>query len=481
MKRRDLLRGTAIVAPAIEMEVAAQQTRSAAPSDRIRIGLIGCGGMGTVNLIDFQRNRDVEIVAVCDVNQQNASQAHARTNAQAIVYNDYRKLLERKDVDAVVIATPDHWHAKMFVDACAADKDIYVEKPIANSVREGRLMVEASRKSGRVVQVGLQQRSGTHFQRAVKLVQDGQIGTVRYVQCFYHSAPQASVGERMGGGGGWPAVLSLDPNVPDGLDWDFWLGPAPSATYSQARQRGWRSYFDYGGGTMTDWGVHLVDIALWAMKAESPLNVVSLGNRYTAASPRDVSRGDTADTQIALYEFPGFLLQFSKLANNSFGPNGKAGSERFGGYGTLFHGSQGTLFVDRAGYELFPQWSGGTDPNITPDSLGEWGQASMDRTDDGLAVSSYFTSQRGAERGSRSFTHFPHVRDFLNCVKTRNQPRVSIEDGHMATTVCQLANVSLRSGQKLEWDGKTESIVNSPRLNEMLTRKYRDPWRLNGL
>ncbi len=481
MNRRDLLRVTALAGPAAGMAVSAQERRPAAASDRMGVAIIGCGGMGMVNLNDFQRSREVDIVAVCDVNAQNAAQARERTGGRAAPFSDYRKLLASKDVDAVVIATPDHWHAKIFVDACEAGKDVYVEKPVANSVREGRLMVETARRRSRVVQVGLQQRSGTHFQRAVRLIQNGELGKIHYVHCFYHSAPQAQVGERLAAPATGAQAASPESGTPAGLDWDFWLGPAPEVAYTQNRHRGWRSFYDYGGGTMTDWGVHVIDIALWAMRADHPLTVTSVGGRYAAPDPADLSRGDTADTQVALYEFPGFLLQFSKLATSSYGPHGKVGSERFGGYGTLFYGSLGALFVDRAGYEVFPQWTGRTDPNVTPDSLGEWGQWITDRTDDSLAVSSFFTSQRVAERGSRSFTHFPHVRNFLECVKTRQQPIASLEEGHHVTAVCQLANISLRSQQKLVWEGKTERIMNHADANRFLAPSYRAPWRLEGL
>jgi hypothetical protein len=211
------------------------------------------------------------------------------------------------------------------------------------------------------------------------------------------------------------------------------------------------------------------------------LSVTSVGGRYLAENRNDASGGDTADTQAVLYEFPGFLLQFSKLANNSFGPHGKVGSDKFGAYGTLFHGSLGTLFIDRAGYEVVPQWVGGPDPNAGPDARGEWGQSPSDRTDDGLAVSAVFASQRGAERGTRSFTHFPHVRNFLDSVKTRRKPAVDIEDGHRVTSTCHLANISLRTGQKLAWDAKAERITNWPGANDLLLRDYRAPWHLEGL
>jgi len=468
MNRRELLSSSALAGAAVELPAATQVSRSA-PTDRIGVGVIGCGGMGSVDQTDFQRNPEVAITAVCDVNQENAARARARAGGKAQLYSDYRKLLDDTSVQAVVVATPDHWHAKIFIDACDAGKDVYVEKPISNSIREGRLMVEAARRNNRVVQVGLQQRSGSHFRRAVKLIQEGRLGKIHFVECFYRAVSAVA---------STPAPSSPPPA---GLDWDFWLGPAPNAGYSPVRQRRWRSFYDYGGGIMTDWGVHVIDIALWAMKANAPLTVSSVGARYLAPDPNDFSLGDTPDTQVVLYEFPGFLLQFTKLANNSFGPHGKVGTDKFGAYGTLFHGSLGTLFIDRAGYELFPQLVGGRDPDAALDIQGEWGQSISDRTDDGLAVSCVFGSQRGAESGSRSYTHFPHVRNFLTCLKTRQEPAVDIEAGHRTTTTCHLANISARTGQKLVWDAKAERITNSAEANQLLTRAYRSPWRLDGL
>lgn len=468
MNRRELFKSTALAGAAAEFAAFGQAPRSA-PTDLIGVGVIGCGGMGSVDQADFQRNPEIEITAVCDVNQDNAARARARAGGRAQVYGDYRKLLDDKSVQAVIIATPDHWHAKIFVDACNAGKDIYVEKPISNSIREGRLMVEAAHRGNRLVQVGLQQRSGSHFKRAAKLIQEGRLGKIHYVECFYRAVYSV------------PAGAPSSSTPPGGLDWDFWLGPAPQAGYSQARQRSWRSFFDYGGGIMTDWGVHVIDVALWAMNAGPPLAVSSMGARYLAPDPNDFSRGDTPDTQTVLYEFPGFLLQFSRLSDNSFGPHGKVGTDRFGAYGTLFHGSLGTLFIDRAGYEVIPQMTGGMDPDIGEDSLGEWGQSPSDRTDDAIAVSYVFSSQRGTEHASRSFTHFPHVRNFVRCLKTREKPLVGIEDGHLVTTTCHLGNIALRSGQRLAWDAKAERITNAAEPNRFLTRTYRAPWHLEGL
>ena len=191
--------------------------QSAAPSDRLGIAIVGCGGMGRMDLTDFAKQPDVEIRAVCDAFRPAADQARQMTGGRAEPFSDFRRVLERKDIDAVVIATPDHWHALMMIMACEAGKDVYVEKPISHNVREGRLMVEAARRHNRVAQVGIQQRSGAHFQRAVKAVQDGRIGDVRFAQVWNHNYSP----DRRGMGFPDPAA------PPAGLDWDLWLGPAP--------------------------------------------------------------------------------------------------------------------------------------------------------------------------------------------------------------------------------------------------------------
>src|SRR5512135_307898 len=209
--RRDFLKSSALGASAPVVAALSEEAKQSASGERIGVGLIGCGGMGQMNFVDFQRNPEVAILAVCDVFRPNAERARQLTANQAQIYGDYRQVLERNDVQAVIIATPDHWHPLMAVDACNAGKDVYVEKPVSYCIREGRLMVEAARRNRRIVQVGIQQRSGSHFRRAVQAVREGRIGTVHYAQCWNHYQSSPS-------GIGNPA----DADPPSGLDWDFW-------------------------------------------------------------------------------------------------------------------------------------------------------------------------------------------------------------------------------------------------------------------
>ncbi len=425
------------------------------PSDRIRVGIIGSGGMGRNNLRDFQRNRDVEIVAVCDVFQPNLKAGVELTDGRAKAYTDYRRLLEQKDIDAVVIATPEHWHALMCVDACQAGKDVYVEKPVSLCVREGRLMVEAARRHNRVVQVGIQQRSGTHFQRAVRAVQQGRIGKVLYAQCWNHSwEPPSNLG--------FPA----DTPPPADLEWDAWLGPAPFVPHNPARRR-FGSWWATGGGQMTNWAVHLIDIVHWATGEDSPVSVASTGGVLYLHEARE-----TPDTQQVIFSYPGYQLYYSTLRHNSFGHDGHPGNKPFGSYGILLHGTAGTCFVDRAGYQITPQMRGFSDPGA---------MGSRDSYDDLTGVGIYFAGETAGERGTTSIQHFPHVRNFLDCVRSRQRPIGDIEIGHKATVACHLANIAYRTGERIEWDAQAERITNSAKANALLTVKYRAPWSLPGL
>ena len=397
------------------------------------------------------------MVAVCDVYQPHLEGALEMAGGKARPYKDYRRLLEDRDVQAVVIATPDHWHPLICIDACNAGKDVYVEKPVSNRLREGRLMVETARGTNRVVQVGLQQRSGTHFQRAVKAVQDGRLGRIHYVHCWNHefSPPE---------GFGNPP----DTNPPPDLNWDFWLGPAPKVPYNENRFRAgrWRWFFDYGGGKLTDWGSHLIDVVHWAMKVNGPLSATASGGKYYVTDNRE-----TPETLQVVYEYPGFLLCYSTLLHSSYGHNGHSGSKPFGSYGILFQGSLGTLFVDRAGYEIFPQTSVNREPT----------GAQISATEDPNGLGLYYTSQLTSERGTSSFQHDPHVRNFLDCLKNRKRPNADIEIGHEVSAAGHLGNIAFRLGQKIMWDAKAEKITNSAESNAMLTRHYRAPWRLPGL
>jgi predicted dehydrogenase len=266
---------------------AASQSKVAGANDRIRIGLIGCGGMGNADLRDFLLVKNVELVALCDVDKSRIEKTQATTASDAgqkagFVTQDFRKLIERNDIDAVVVATPDHWHALPTIMACQAGKDVYVEKPLALTVGEGRVMVETARRYDRVVQMGTQQRSAPHYTDAVEHVKSGKLGKVRLVRAWAY----------LDWKGETPHLPDGPP--PDGVDYDMWLGPAPKVPYNRNRFHfTFRWYWPYSGGLMTDWGAHMIDIANWAMGIKAPSTAMSVGGKF--AYPKDAM--ETPDTQ----------------------------------------------------------------------------------------------------------------------------------------------------------------------------------------
>lgn len=453
MRRRELLKGTGLAA--IPSSAFAGQSSRASANDRVSIGVIGCGGQGTSDLRAFLVQPDVDVVAVCDVYQPNMQQARQLSGGKAEVYKDYRQLLENKNVQAVLIATPEHWHALMCIDACNAGKDVYVEKPASHNIRDGRLMVDAARRNNRIVQVGSQQRSGAHFKRAVKYVQEGRIGDVHFVTCWNHSGNSGFVDPQ------------VPPSPPADLDYEMWLGPAQRAPFTKVWPRLRRNFWNFYGGSLTEWGAHLADIAFWAMKVDAPQSVVANGANYRN------KQSELPDTLQVMYEFPNFLFQYSVLQHNSFGPNGENGAKRFGSQGTQFHGTKGTLFVDRRGFKITPQYVRHEDPANVPPLSGF-------RHDD-REPNVYYTAECLPEESDTSVQLVAHIRNFVDCVKNRNRPNADIEDGHRTNTACRLGNISYRVKRKLRWDGVKEQVIDDPEANRLVVGTYREPWIPKGL
>jgi predicted dehydrogenase len=451
MKRRELLKAAAL-GTIVPGRLAFRHTSRVAASDRIQVGMIGVGNFGAANLQAFARNPDVDVVAICDVFEPGVEKGVDLAGGKAKRYRDYRRLLENRDLQAVVITTPEHWHAIMCIDACEAGKDVYVEKPASHHIRDGRLMVEAARRNDRIVQVGTQQRSGAHFQRAVRYVQEGRIGAVHYASVWNHS-PMADPRRSVSGG------------PPPDLDWELWLGPAPKLPYEEVWNVGRRGYWDFWGGMATEWGSHLVDIVLWAMKVQGPLSTVAAGGRFF----RQWSQ--IPDTLEVIHEYPRFLFQHSILNHNTFGLNGSPGAARFGSYGIQFHGTRGTLFIDRGGFRIIPQALRREEANQPPPPP----------TTDSREPGFYYTTEIFAEESDSSVQHAPHVRNFLDSVKSRKRPAADIEAAHYANTVCRLGNISYRVGRRLRWDSPTERVMDDPEANELAIGTYRPPWVPKGL
>jgi predicted dehydrogenase len=458
VERRDLLKAavlSGLASPASLVAAAASpggHGQRAAPSDRIRIGMIGVGNFGMLNLRQFMSHPDVDVVAVCDASQAAMDRAVAATDGRAKAVVDYRRLLEDRSVDAVVITTPEHWHALMCIDACEAGKDVYVEKPVAHHIRDGRLMVDAARRHNRIVQVGSQQRSGAHFKRAVRYVQEGRIGDVHYATCWHHSH-RATAPARVTGG------------PPADVNWDLWLGPAPQLAYDDVMSGGRRRYWSLWGGMITEWGSHLTDIVLWALKAEPPRAVTAVGGLFDRAD------GEIPDILQASYTFPRFVFHYSILGHNTYGLNGDPGAARFGSFGMQFHGTKGTLFLDRSGFRLTPQ----------PRRVAEENQPPMAGSPDSRQPGYYYPTDVLPEHSETSEQHGPHVRNFLDCVKSRSRPAADIEDGHRTNVVNRLGNIAYRLGRQLTWDAVKEEVVGDAEANRLVIGTYRAPWVPKGL
>jgi predicted dehydrogenase len=403
------------------------------PNEKIVLGFVGMGRMGQSNLKTFMKHPDVEVAAVCDVYSSNLDAALKTTDGRAKALKDFRQVLDMKEVQAVVVSSPDHWHALQTTLACEAGKDVYVEKPISVYLREGRRMVEAARRYKRVVQVGTQQRSGVHFQKAIELIHQGHIGKVSFVRTWnYGNAFPEGIGN------------PPDSDPPKELDWDFWLGPARKVPFNPNRFgvhpdrfSSFRWFWDYAGGMMTDWGVHLLDVVHWGMKVDVPQSVSAQGGKLYLQDNRE-----TPDTLQVTYQYPGFVCVYESRECNQHGLNQH-------GYGISFHGTNGTLFVDRGGFEIFPE-----------------------RVEKGANRCEALT-----EKNSNNHNQ-AHSRNFLDCIKSRQNPISDIEVGHRSTSAAQLGNIALRSKSVVNWDGSSEQIRGNKEASRYLSFRYRKPWKL---
>lgn len=422
LSRREFVKGGTLLAGAGLAFPAILPSAARGANERIRVASIGVGGKGRHGLKLFKQNPDVEIVAVCDVYQPRVEEAIGLTEGRAQGYLDFREVLAREDVDVAHISTPDHWHALVTIAALEAGKDVYVEKPLSLAVAEGRRMVEAAKRNGRVVQCGTQQRSGSHFQSAVQLIASGGIGKITMVECWNHDNETPE-------GIGTPP----DSEPPEGLDWDFWQGPAPVHAYNDNRFGNFRWFWNYSGGKVTDWGIHLMDIVHWAMGVEAPLAVSAAGGKYCIQDNRE-----TPDTVIVTWEYPGFAATYNNRVCNVHDEYGET-------YGIRFFGSEGTLFIDRGGWKVVPEKR------------------------DGKEVIE-------AKKSDSSSQDEPHVRNFLDCVKSRQTPISSVDITHRSTSTCLIANIALKTGRKLLWDAQSERFTNSEEANNLLDYEYRGEW-----
>ncbi|OJW18720.1 MAG: oxidoreductase [Planctomycetales bacterium 71-10] len=418
--------------------------RASSAAERKRLGIIGAGSRGNQLLDDFLKQEDVDLVAVADVDDRHAGETadrikEAKKGERPHASRDYREMLDRKDLDAVIIATPDHWHALPTIHAVLAGKDVYVEKPVAHNVAEGRAMIEAGRKTGKIIAVGTQQRSSNHFRKAVDIVRSGKLGKVFWVQTWnFENISPVGMGP------------SPDTAAPSYVDYDRWLGPAPERPFNLNRfHLLFRWYSDYAGGMMSDWGVHLNDIVLWALDAKGPDSVYATGGVETTDDDRD-----TPDTLQVVYEFPTATLTYSMRKGNGYKFNGHD-------YGILFCGTDGSLLLDRSGYE------------VIPDQIGKPYGIKLVHGD---RETRKITLEASKEKGDDGQP--PHVRNFLDCMASREKPTSDIEIAHRSTNTCHLGNIAYKVGRKLNWDAEAERFKNDPEADALLSREPRKGYEL---
>jgi predicted dehydrogenase len=453
MKRREFMTGVLGTTAAVSAAVPAA-SHVLGSNDRVNVGWIGCGGRGQYDASLLEQIPNVEIIAVCDVYEPHARAAQRQVGSRCQAYHDFRNLLERKDVDAVLIATPDHWHATTTVLACEAGKDVYVEKPLAHTIDEGRKMVAAARRYKRVVQLGTQHRSAPHFREAARIVQAGDIGPVHFVRVWnYINMSPDGVG------------YAENSPAPAGLDWDFYLGPAPSVPFNRNRFLvSYRWFWDYAGGMATDYGTHRFDSVHEVMGEDTPCAVTACGGRYVLKDG-----GDTPDTLQITYEYPNFVLSYEASMVNGHGCGGRTPGMKYyltrcqddRPHGMAFYGTKGTLYADRVGFELYPE------------PKGEFGPGAIHAVE---GDSEGFRTSRKQARG-RDTTDL-HIKDFLECVRSRQKPVADVETGHHSTIVPHLGNIALRTGHKIRWEAQNEEIIDDPKASELLSRPARKPWDL---
>ncbi|MEO7531658.1 MAG: Gfo/Idh/MocA family oxidoreductase [Sediminibacterium sp.] len=428
-----LLIGGGILASAVNNKAFSIFKNSISPAEQLNIGAIGINGMGWSNVNAALKIPGVNLVAVCDIDdnviQKRMKELSEKNYDVSKIkrYTDYRKLLEQKDVDAVIIGTPDHWHALIMIHACEAGKDVYVEKPVGNSIIECRRMVAAQKHYNKIVQAGQWQRSQQHFKDAVDFVQGGTLGNIRTVKVWCYQ--------------GWmrPQPIVADSAPPPGVDYKQWLGPAVTRPFNASRFHfHFRWFWDYAGGLMTDWGVHLLDYALLGMKADLPKTIDGLGGKFAYPELYE----ETPDTLTTLYEFDGFNLVWDSamgIDNGSYGRD----------HGIAFIGNNGTLVLNRGGWEVIEE------------------RQSKHKVSMPLQKS----SDNGLDK---------HWVNFVNAVKSRKTEDLhcSVAAGAHVATVAQMGNISFRTGKKLTWDRATAAFTDKAVNDAYLLKAYHNGYSL---
>ncbi|NJN26503.1 MAG: Gfo/Idh/MocA family oxidoreductase [Cyclobacteriaceae bacterium] len=442
--RREFVKNStkmAIGAGLISMMPLASSCKGA--NEKIVIGVIGLRNMGISNLRSFLQNPGVECGAICDIddaiinerladiekiNEDRISKGEKITIKKPEIYKDFRRLLENKDIDAVIIGTPDHWHCLMMVLASEAGKHVYVEKPMANSIEESEIMERAARRYGNVVTVGQWQRSSQHWNDAANYVQSGALGKISRVKAWAYTSKTA-------------LPIVPDSPVPVGVDYDMWLGPAPKQPFNENRfHYNFRYYWDYAGGLMADWGVHMLDFALLGMQAERPKTISALGGHFSYEDARQ-----TPDTLNVLYDFGDYSINWEHsvcLGNGSYGM----------GHGVLFQGNNGAVLVSRGGWQVLPEKE----------------MVEGERVDK--------IEEKAWMKGDNSLD--AHVANFLDVIRNGGTTNCTVAMGKKVAIVSHMGNIAHRTGEKLLWDDTAKKFTNSEKANALLVPNYSEPWQL---
>ncbi len=418
-------------------------------NDRVSLGFIGLGNRGDQVLDAFLEHGDIEINALCDLRRDYLDYHYERTagRGERTRTQDFRKVIERKDLDATVICTPDHWHAIMMIESCKAGKDVYVEKPLSLTVVEGRRMVEAVNKYKRVAQVGTHRRSLTWLQKMTELTRAGAVGHISAADAFYIAND-------------WPNGIGKPPDSapPPGVSWDLWLGPAPQQPYNLNKTfYNFRWFWPFSGGQVTNFGVHYMDVIQWSIGQDAPLRVAAMGGKYAVDDNRQVP-----DTAKVMWEYPGGTLAgFTQYNANGQQPD--RGQE------IELRGTKGTVFVKPRSFDIVPD---------TVREVSRWQRTPLDRKTEGRVKreSEKTLIEPLTMEGSSDTAH--HTRNFLDCVKSRAKCNADIETGHRSTSTTLIGNIALRTGKLLDWDREKEEFTNDRSMNEHLHYEYRKPWTL---
>jgi len=405
-----------------------QSSSAKGPNDQVSLGMIGVGNQGTGRLNEFMTHPDVRIAAICDVDRRHLDRAVALVESKKgykpQAFGDFRRLLEARDIDAVAIVTPDHWHAIPAVAAFEAGKDVFVEKPLSYSVAEGRAMADASLNYRRVSQMGNHiHNTRGNYRRVVELVQSGKLGKITRVH-LWKTSPVTN------------AQTNEPPTLPEGFDYDFWLGPAPKRAYDPLRSHlNFRHFWDYSGGTFIDFWCHISDVAFWGLGLKAPQYISAVGGRFFLTDETE-----TPDSLEAVLEFPNLLYIFS------FRPTPLPGFEHMGHIGCLFEGSEASLVTNYTSHEV---WVRGKKVDDFP-------------------------------RPAQTIPDSPgHLREFLDAVKSRNlETTCNVRYGHHLSKCGLLANIAFRTGHRIHWDDERERIIGDAQASQYLTRHFRKPWGL---